>query len=100
MPAKKRLHRTRAFVWRHSVPIALVVMVLFTGIVGFLGYTYAVVTRKFDSSRRWDLPSRIYSDATPIIPGVAYPRPLLEPKLNHLGYYEVRETPSGPGQYR
>lgn len=100
MALKHRGRRVRAFVFRHSVPIALVVMVLFTIIVGFLGYTYAVVTRKFDSSRRWDLPSRIYSDATPIIPGLSYPRQLLEPKLNHLGYYEVREPPSGPGQYR
>jgi penicillin-binding protein 1B len=90
----------RAFVWRHSVVIALVVMVVFTLGLGFLGYTYVVVTQKFDSSRRWDLPSRIYSDATPLVPGLRYPRPVLEPKLNHLGYYDAPTVVDAPGEYR
>ena len=45
-------------------------------------------------------PSRIYSDATPIVPGLTYKRELLEPKLNHLGYYEVKAAVKAPGQYR
>jgi penicillin-binding protein 1B len=97
---KKRRERVKAFIWRHSIPIALTVMVIFTVTIGFLGYTYAIVTRKFDSSRLWDLPSRIYSDATPIVPGLTYKRELLEPKLNHLGYYEVKAAVRAPGQYR
>ena len=60
--------------------------------IGFVGYTYVVITKKFDSSRRWDLPSRIYSDATPIVPGMTIPRALLEPKLNHVGYHEVDDA--------
>ena len=75
-------------------------MALFVAFIGFVGYTYAVVTRKFDSSRRWDLPSRIYSDATPIVPGMALPRALLEPKLNHVGYHEVAARVANPGEYR
>lgn len=97
---KKRRERVKAFIWRHSIPIALTVMVIFTLAIGYLGYTYAIVTRKFDSSRMWDLPSRIYSDATPIVPGLTYKRELLEPKLNHLGYYEVKAAVQAPGQYR
>src|SRR5436305_13511137 len=83
--AKKR-SRIKDFLWRHSAGLAFTVMVLFVAFIGFVGYTYVVITKKFDSSRRWDLPSRIYSDATPIVPGLELPRPLLEPRLHHVGY--------------
>ncbi|HYO75362.1 MAG TPA: PBP1A family penicillin-binding protein, partial [Thermoanaerobaculia bacterium] len=56
--------------------------------------------KKFDSATRWDLPSRVYSDATPIVPGTRYTRSLLEPKLNHVGYREVRKRVENPGEYR
>ena len=88
------------FLWRHSAGIAFLVMLAFVGFIGFLGYTYVVITKKIDSSRRWDLPSRIYSDATPLVPGLAYARALLEPKLNYTGYREVEGKVSQPGEYR
>ena len=69
-------------------------------VIGYVGYTYVVITKKFDSSRRWDLPSRVYSDATPLVPGMGYPRALLEPKLNHVGYHEVVGRVQNPGEYR
>ena len=97
--AKKR-SRVKDFLWRHSAGIAFTVMVLFVAFIGFVGYTYVVITKKFDSSRRWDLPSRIYSDATPIVPGLDLPRALLEPRLNHVGYHEVPERVAQPGDYR
>src|SRR6266852_6312736 len=92
--------RIKDFLWRHSAGIAFTVMVVFVAVIVYVGYTYAVITKKFESSRRSDLPSRIYSDATPIVPGVNYPRALLEPKLNHVGYHEVRMRVSYPGEYR
>src|SRR5215212_146859 len=92
--------RVKDFLWRHAAGIAFTVMVLFVALIGFVGYTYAVVTKKFDSSRRWDLPSRVYSDATPIVPGMSYPRALLEPKLNHVGYHETKVRVANPGEYR
>jgi len=98
--AKKSKSRLRDFLWRHSAGIAVLVMVAFVGLIGFVGYTYVVITKKFDSSRRWDLPSRVYSDAMPIVPGMAYPRALLEPKLNHVGYHEVAGRVQNPGDYR
>src|SRR5216684_3611364 len=81
--------RFKDFLWRHAAGIAFLVMVAFVALIGFVGYTYIVITKKFDSSRRWDLPSRIYSDATAIVPGMSVPRVLLEPKLNHVGYHEI-----------
>src|SRR5437588_9334904 len=95
-----RRSRIKDFLWRHAAGIAFLVMVAFVALIGFVGYTYAVITKKFESSRRWDLPSRIYSDATPLVPGMSYPRALLEPKLNHVGYHEVATRVANPGEYR
>jgi penicillin-binding protein 1B len=92
--------RLKDFFWRHSAGIAFLVMVAFVVLLGFTGYTYVVITKKFDSATRWDLPSRVYSDATPIVPGMTYQRALLEPKLNHVGYHEVKGRVENPGEYR
>jgi penicillin-binding protein 1B len=92
--------RLKDFLWRHSAGLAFIVMVVFVAFIGFVGWTYIVVTKKFDSSRRWDLPSRIYSDATAIVPGMALPRALLEPRINHVGYHEVGQRVANPGDYR
>ena len=62
--------RFKDFLWRHSAGLAFLAMVVFVAFIGFIGWAYVVVTRKFDSSRRFDLPSRVYSDAAPIIPGI------------------------------
>ncbi|HYI09767.1 MAG TPA: PBP1A family penicillin-binding protein [Thermoanaerobaculia bacterium] len=98
--AKPKRSRFKDFLWRHSAGIAFLVMLLFVAFLGFVGYTYVVITKKFDSAARWDLPSRVYSDATPIVRGVRYPRALLEPKLNHVGYREVKKRVENPGEYR
>src|SRR6059058_421998 len=92
--------RIKDFFWRHSAGIAFLVMVCFVGFLAYVGYTYVIITKKFESSRRWDLPSRIYSDATPLVPGMTIPRTLLEPKLNHVGYHEVAARVTNPGEYR
>jgi penicillin-binding protein 1B len=97
MPKRSRI---KDFLWRHSAGLAFLVMVAFVGFIGFIGYTYVIVTKKFSSARRFDLPSRIYSDATPLVPGMSYPRALLEPKLNHVGYHEVHARVANPGEYR
>ena len=92
--------RIKDFLWRHSAGLAALVMVVFVAFLGFVGYTYVVITKKFDSARRWDLPSRVYSDSTAVVPGMGYPRALLEPKLNHVGYREVKKRVENPGEYR
>src|SRR5688500_6131357 len=92
--------RLKDFLWRHSAGIAFLIMVAFVAFLGFVGYTYVVITKKFDSATRWDLPSRVYSDATQIVPGMSYKRSLLEPKLNHVGYREAKKRVENPGEYR
>jgi penicillin-binding protein 1B len=92
--------RFKDFLWRHSAGLAVLVMVAFVAFLGFTGYTYVVITKKFDSATRWDLPSRVYSDATAIVPGMRFARSILEPKLNHVGYHEVKKRVENPGEYR
>ena len=97
MPKRSRI---KDFLWRHSAGLAFIVMVVFVAFLGYVGYTYVTITKKFDAARKWDLPSRVYSDATQIVPGVGYPRALLEAKLNHVGYHEVKGRVENPGEYR
>ena len=97
MPKRSRI---KDFLWRHSAGLAFFVMVAFVAFLGFVGYTYVSVTKKFEAAMIWDLPSRVYSDSTPIVPGVSFPRALLEPKLNHVGYHEVKKRVENPGEYR
>jgi penicillin-binding protein 1B len=92
--------RLKDFLWRHSAGIAFLVMIAFVAFLGFVGYTYVVITKKFNSAAQWDLPSRVYSDAAQIVPGTSYMRTLLEPKLNHVGYREVKKRVENPGEYR
>jgi penicillin-binding protein 1B len=97
MPKRSRI---KDFLWRHSAGLAFIVMIAFVAFLGFVGYTYVTITKKFESATLWDLPSRVYSDATPIVSGVGLPRTLLEPKLNHVGYHEVKRRVENPGEYR
>src|SRR5258708_2225337 len=92
--------RIKDFFWKPSAGVAFLVMIAFVGFIGFVGYTYVVLPRKSASSRRWDLPSRVYSDAAAIVPGMSIPRALLEPKLNHVGYHEVKTRVANPSEYR
>ncbi len=81
--------RLKDFLWRHSAGLAFLVMVAFVGFLGYVGYNYVVITKRFEAATMWDLPSRVYSDASAMVPGMRYPRALLEPKLNHVGYRET-----------
>jgi penicillin-binding protein 1B len=92
--------RIKDFFWRHSAGIAFLVMLAFVAFLGYVGYNYVVITKKFESARRWDLPSRVYSDSTQIVPGIRYTKELLEPKLNHVGYRKVAGRVENPGEYR
>lgn len=92
--------RIKDFLWRHSAGLAFFVMVVFVAFIAYVGYTYVVITKKFESARRWDLPSRVYSDATAIVPGKRFPAEALEAKLNHVGYRKVNRRVENPGEYR
>ncbi|RLC28636.1 MAG: hypothetical protein DRH37_09185, partial [Deltaproteobacteria bacterium] len=52
------------------------------------------------SGRRWDVPSRIFSDTTLLYPGQEVNLCLLRHKLVNLGYQEVPHGPTRKGELR
>ena len=75
---------------------AAAVVLLSIAVVGFLG---SAVSARFDN-RRWNLPSRIYSDLTVLEPGGPGSEDLLVAKLDRLFYQAVPDAPETPGHYR
>jgi penicillin-binding protein 1B len=74
-----------------SVVVALVALALLAL------YVYKEAVGKFEI-RRLSLPTRIYSDYTPLQAGLILPADDLLEKLDRLGYREV-QTPSQSGEY-
>ena len=65
----------------------------------YLFSLYHVITEKFES-HRWNLPSRVYSSAFPLYPGLYLDPRDLDARLDRLGYYPVNHAPDSHGQYR
>ena len=72
--------------------------VLLAGVLT-LAYFTTRVTARFDG-RRWDLPSRIYSDLYVLRPGDAVSVAELQAKLARLYYQHAEAAPERPGRYR
>jgi penicillin-binding protein 1B len=84
---------------RHKSEVLLgaAAVVLFSiALVGFVG---SAVSSRFDN-RRWNLPSRIYSDLTVLEPGGPGSPDRLVAKLERLFYQAVPDAPETPGHYR
>ena len=69
-PPAARLVSLPLWVYRHRLPILAVFGGFLLAGVLVLGYFTTRVVRRFDG-RRWDLPSRIYSDLYVLRPGDA-----------------------------
>ncbi|MBW3563401.1 MAG: PBP1A family penicillin-binding protein [Acidobacteria bacterium] len=87
MPSRGTVFRTIAW----SVVILAIVMVVSAGLL------YYQATKRFEI-RRVSLPTLIYTDATPLRPGVETTADQLEARLQRLGYRAVEE-PSKEGEY-
>lgn len=57
------------------------------------------VEEKFNKPEKWNLPSRIYSDAEHIYPGYNIVQKGLISKLDRLGYRGMQERVASPGEY-
>ena len=87
------------WVYRHRVPIlAGFGGLLLAGVIA-LGYFTTRVVGRFDG-RRWNLPSRIYSDLYALRPGDAASIPAMAAKLGRLFYQETDGPPERPGHFR
>ena len=82
---------------RNEVILGTAAVLLFSIVLfGFLG---SAVSSRFDN-RRWNLPSRIYSDLTVLEPGGPGSEDRLIAKLERLFYEAVPDAPETPGHYR
>jgi penicillin-binding protein 1B len=87
------------WIYRHRAPILLGLGgLLILGLV-VLGYFTSLVVTRFDG-RRWNLPSRIYSDVTVLRPGDAASETAIVSKLERLLYREQDTKPERPGHFR
>jgi penicillin-binding protein 1B len=96
---RARLVSLPLWVYRHRVPIFVGFGGLLLGGVIALGYFTMRVVARFDG-RRWNLPSRIYSDLCALRPGDAASIPVLSAKLGRLFYQESERPPEWPGHFR
>src|SRR5262245_51586594 len=96
---RPRLVSLHLWAYRHRVAIlAGIGSFLFVGLLSLAYFTRVVVTR-FDG-RRWNLPSRIYSDVAVWHVGDGGSADRLARKLERLLYQESFELPKRPGWFR
>ncbi len=62
-------------------------------------YLARQVETRFEG-RRWSMPARVYSDSTLLFPGQKINPSAFEQKLRRLGYREVDNNPTHPGEMR
>jgi len=65
----------------------------------YMSYLQEVVTAKFEG-RKWNLPSKVYSDSYLLYPGIAVQTEELGEKLRRLNYRQTQEMPRSRGEYR
>lgn len=71
-------------------------LVIFVAVGGYLDFR---VRRGFEGGR-WTAPVRFFAAPTAIVPGMNLARVGLESRLARLGYREIREGETAPGEYR
>lgn len=82
--------------------IKLLLVLAIVGGVVLLYYFHDIdelITEKFDQPKKWDLPSRVYSDAEYLYPGVNIKDRGIVAKLDRLGYRNTGTEIKGPGDY-
>lgn len=91
---KNQKNRRRPLLFSAAVSAAVAV---FLG--AYLWHLCAVIDKRF-STRKWSIPSTIYSDSTILFPGQTINRETLRDKLGHLAYRTVATEPRRTGEMR
>ncbi|MBN1283692.1 MAG: PBP1A family penicillin-binding protein [Proteobacteria bacterium] len=90
-------------VLRRAARLFKVLVVL--AIVGGVALLYhfhhldGMIEEKFDRPRKWDLPSRVFSDAEYLYPGLDIKARSIASKLDRLDYRNTGQEIKGPGEY-
>jgi penicillin-binding protein 1B len=91
--------RRRPFFTLFFLVIPPLVAVVGTAAWLYYGDVQKTLTSKFEG-RRWDFPTKVYSDADSVYVGVALDRTTLLARLTRRGYRRVPNRPEGRGEYR
>ncbi|PIR16634.1 MAG: hypothetical protein COV46_07465 [Deltaproteobacteria bacterium CG11_big_fil_rev_8_21_14_0_20_49_13] len=67
--------------------------------VWYLNHLTRSIEQRFELSQKWKIPSKVYSDAEYLYPGVGLLHKGLQLKLNRLGYRDTGDKITGPGDY-
>jgi len=87
------------WVYRHRIPILVSIGALLLAVVVVAGQFITRISSRFDG-RRWNLPSRIYSDLYVLRAGESGSADALAAKLARLYYVETDSSPDRPGRFR
>ncbi|OGQ16619.1 MAG: hypothetical protein A3B70_07720 [Deltaproteobacteria bacterium RIFCSPHIGHO2_02_FULL_40_11] len=74
-------------------------MILFISLFLYIRHLDQIVQNRFEALT-WDIPSKVYSDHTPVFPGLNVQTFFLERKLNRLGYQKMMDPPTRVGTYQ
>lgn len=94
-PPKRRL----PFLTLFALVVPPLLAVALTAGWVFYGNVEELLAAKFDG-RRWDFPTKIYSDHYPVYVGMPLSRDSLVQRLTRLGYRQVPVLPTARGEYR
>lgn len=94
-PKKSRLKK----IWR--LMKALFVVSVVAAVFGswYLHYLTRSIETRFELSQKWKVPSKVFSDAKYLYPGLDLPISDVKAKLNRLAYRDMGEKLTGPGDY-
>ena len=79
--------------------LTLVLVISIAGITIYTAYLAKRIDKRFET-RRWNIPSKIYSDSTLFFPGQAFNPILFKNQLKRLGYRDVADLPDQKGEMR
>ena len=93
---EKRFRRVR-LLWRLAKWSVVVGCVAFTAGWWYMHHLSRWAEEQFSRSRRWNLPTKIYSDVEHLFPGLNIEQRNLKAKLDRLGYRNVTGVNTGRG---
>lgn len=96
--AKKATSFRKRLIKRLPLLLLALAVVAMAGLAVYSGYLAVKIDGRF-SSRRWQVPSTVYSDSTLLFPGQGCNQALFLAKLEALGYRQVNRPPAF-GEYR
>ncbi len=83
--------------WLKRIAILSVVFAIFGS--WYLHHLTRSIEMRFEQSQKWKIPSRVFSDAEYLYPGLNITNHNIKAKLDRLGYRDMGNRITGPGDY-